>query len=266
MPSRPPLGPGCDNSTRTDSRGQALANGSAVVCDGASDPAAPRAQGCHRLSRRHTDPARSAPGSATTPTTGSSPPSPAGSTASMSSCGPPHRARDCLPAPGSGSGPRRFSHRHAHKTVMPTPIAPIDRSCASTMVSQQIVITTHNGGSVRAYEVLGRSHSVRPGFAGLQDPCRISAVVQSPPLPVSVVPILPFSAPRPRTPSSQPAHRTSRSCVRTDRSPVTESSRRALGSSGSGGSTLTRHAISADAGPGRVANGAAAARRPSWQA
>jgi len=30
--------------------------------------------------------------------------------------------------------------------VMPTPIAPINRSCASTMVSQQIVITTHNGG------------------------------------------------------------------------------------------------------------------------
>jgi len=30
-----------------------------------------------------------------------------------------------------------------------------------------------NGGSVRAYEVLGRSHSVRPGFAGLQDSCRI---------------------------------------------------------------------------------------------
>ena len=38
MPSRPPLGPGCDNSARTDSRGQALANGSAVVFDGASDP------------------------------------------------------------------------------------------------------------------------------------------------------------------------------------------------------------------------------------
>jgi len=62
VPSRPPLGPGCDNSTRTDSRGQALANGSAVVFDGASDPAAPLAWGCHRLSRRHTDPARSAPG------------------------------------------------------------------------------------------------------------------------------------------------------------------------------------------------------------
>jgi hypothetical protein len=29
--------------------------------------------------------------------------------------------------------------------VIPTPIAPINRSCASTMVSQQIVITTHIG-------------------------------------------------------------------------------------------------------------------------
>jgi hypothetical protein len=29
---------------------------------------------------------------------------------------------------------------------MPTPITPINRSCASTMVSQQIVITTHSGG------------------------------------------------------------------------------------------------------------------------
>jgi uncharacterized protein len=38
-----------------------LADGSEVVFDGASDPAAPLAQGCLRLSHRHTDPARSAP-------------------------------------------------------------------------------------------------------------------------------------------------------------------------------------------------------------
>jgi uncharacterized protein len=38
-----------------------LAEGSEVVFDGASDPAAPLAQGCLRLSRRHTDPARSTP-------------------------------------------------------------------------------------------------------------------------------------------------------------------------------------------------------------
>ena len=38
-----------------------LADGSEVVFDGASDPAAPLAQGCLRLSRRHTNPARSTP-------------------------------------------------------------------------------------------------------------------------------------------------------------------------------------------------------------
>jgi len=38
-----------------------LPGGAEVVFDGASDPAAPLAQGCLRLSRRHTDPARSTP-------------------------------------------------------------------------------------------------------------------------------------------------------------------------------------------------------------
>ena len=31
-------------------------------------------------------------------------------------------------------------------------------------------VTRHNGGSVRAYEILGRSRSVRRGPAGLQIP------------------------------------------------------------------------------------------------
>ena len=52
---------------------------------------------------------------------------------------------------------------------------------------------------------------------------------------------------------------------RTGRSLVTGSSRRALGS-GSGESTLARYAISVDGRPGRATDGAAAARRPSWQA
>jgi hypothetical protein len=95
------------------------------------------------MSRRHTDPARSAPRQRYHTHDRIEPAQP----------GRIYRADIELwptsPRPRLPTGarfrarPARFSHRHAHKTVIPTPIAPINRSCASTMVSQQIVITTH---------------------------------------------------------------------------------------------------------------------------
>ncbi len=48
--------------------------------------------------------------------------------------------------------------------------APNTQICMSQALIGINPISTPNGGSARAYKVLGRSHSVEPGFADLQIP------------------------------------------------------------------------------------------------
>jgi predicted acyl esterase len=81
-----------------------LADGSEVVFDGASDPAAPLAQGCLRLSHRHTDPARSARWQPFHTHDRIEPAQPGRSTASTPSSGPP-----------ASSCPRRHARPHRQR-------------------------------------------------------------------------------------------------------------------------------------------------------
>jgi uncharacterized protein len=111
-----------------------LADGGEVVFDGASEPAAPLAQGCLRLSHRHTDPARPARWQPFHTHDRIDPAQPGRSTASTSRSGPP--ASSCPPAPPSPSPSAGATSRAAPPTPPPTPstspAADSAHSCTAT--------------------------------------------------------------------------------------------------------------------------------------